>query len=86
MNLHAMNDSRDYAFLLSRVFLHKPDDAIPNERDNRIFLQPSVSRPDGQDPPFVSIASFKMEDSSISSYTVGWTGCVSPCNNTSLGG
>ena len=63
--------------------LRKWDDAVPNERDIRIFLQPSASRPDGPDPPFISIAAFKMRDSFISSYTIWWTGRTGHCNNTS---
>ena len=77
--MHAMNDSRDSAFFISSKqslltnsanVLRKSDDTVSNERDVRIFLQPSASRPDGQDPPFVSIAAFKMRDSSISSCTL----------------
>ena len=69
INLHAMNDSRDYAFFISSKqslltnsgnVLGKSDDAVPNERDVRIFLQPSASRPDGSKPPFYRIAAFKM--------------------------
>ena len=90
-----MNDSRDYAFFISSKqslltnsgnVLGKSDDAVPNERDVRIFLQPSASRPDGPDPPFVSIAAFKMRGSSIISYTIGWTGRVGSCINTSWSG
>ena len=36
------------------------DDAVLNERYVKIFLQSSSSRPDGPDPPFVSIAASKM--------------------------
>ena len=90
-----MNDFRDSAFFISfkqslltnsANVLYMSDDAVPNELDVRIFLQPSVSRPDVSDPPFVSIAAFKMRDSSISSYTIGWTGRTGLCNNTSWGG
>ena len=68
-----MNNSRDSLFFISSKqslltnsanVLRKSDDAVPNERDVRIFLQPSASRLDGPDPPFVSIAAFKMRDSS----------------------
>ena len=87
-----MNDSRDSAFFISSKqslltkstnVLRKSDDAAPNEHDIRIFLQPSASRPDGPNPCFVSIAAFRMRDLSISSYTIGWTGHVGPCNSTS---
>ena len=80
INLHAMNDSRDSAFFISSTqsllansanILCSSNNAVLNEPDVRIFLQPSASRPDGPDPPFVSIATFKMRDSSISSYTIG---------------
>ena len=90
-----MNDFRDSAFFISfkqslltnsANVLYMSDDAVPNELDVRIFLQPSVSRPDVSDPPFVSIAAFKMRDSSISSYTIGWTGHTGSCNNTSWSG
>ena len=69
INLHVMNDSRDSAFFIfskqnlltnSANVLRKSDDAVPNERDVRIFLQPSASRPDGSKPPFYRIAAFKM--------------------------
>ena len=69
INLHAMNDFRDSAFFISSKHslltnsanvLRKSDDAVPNERDVRIFLQPSASRPDGSKPPFYRIAAFKM--------------------------
>ena len=42
--------------------LRKSDNAVPNERDIRIFLQPSTSRPDDPDPHFVSTDAFKMRD------------------------
>ena len=75
-----MNYSRDSAFLIntkqslskgSAKVLPNLDGAVPNERDVNIFLQPSPPRPHGPDPPFLSIAAFKMRDSSISSYTIG---------------
>ena len=90
-----MNDSRDSAFFISSKqslltssanVLRKLDDAVPNERDVRIFLQPSAQRPGGPDPHFVGIAALKMRDSSISSYNNGWKGRVSPYINTSSGG
>ena len=74
-----MNDSRYSVFLIfskqslltnSANVLHKSDDSVPNERDVKIFLLPLASRTDGPDPPFVSIAAFKMRDSSISSYNI----------------
>ena len=73
----------------------KSDDAIPNERNVRIFSKTisvkvrwsrSTFWPDVPDPPFVSIAAFKMRDWSISSYNIGWPRHVRPCNNTSWGG
>ena len=82
-------------FTNSANVLRKSDDAVPNERNVRIFsttisVKARWSRstfwPDGPDPPFVSIAAFKMRDWSISSYTIGWPGHVRPCNNTSWGG
>ena len=39
--------------------LRNLDDAIPNERDVKTFLRLSVSRSDGSDPLYVSIAAFK---------------------------
>ena len=68
---HAINDSRNSAFFIfskqsflknSANVLRKSDNAAPNERDIRIFLQPSTSRPDDPDPYFVSIDAFKMRD------------------------
>ena len=47
------------------------DNVVPNERHVKIFLQPSASKPDDPDSPFVSIAAFKMRDSFIFSYTIG---------------
>ena len=46
------------------------DNAVSNERDVRIFLQQSASRPDGLDSPFVNIAAFKMRNSSISMWVL----------------
>ena len=94
IKLYAMNNSRDSVFLISSKqsfnkdckLLHNSDDAVPNERDVKIFFQLSTSRPDAPDLPFVSITAFKMKDSSISPYIIGWTGCVGPCNNTCWGG
>ena len=84
--LHFFIFSKQSLLINSANVLRNSDDAVPNERDVRIFLQLSALRLDGADPPFVSIAAFKMRDSSISSYTIGWTGRVSPCINTSWSG
>ena len=82
INLHAMNDSRDSEFFLSSKhsllansanILRSSDDAVPNECNVmlRFFFQPTASRPDDPDLPFVSIAALKTRDSSMSSYITG---------------
>ena len=92
INLHATNDSRDSAFLIFSkqslltnivyVLLNSDDDAL-SYCDVKAFFRSSPSRADSSDPHFVSIAAFKTRDSSISSYTIGRTGLVGPCNNIS---
>ena len=54
----------------SANLVRKSDDAVANERDFRIFLQVSASRPDGPDLPFVGITAFTMRGSSISSFSI----------------
>ena len=80
-----MNDSRDSAYFISSKqsllkisanIVRKSDDAVPKERDFRVFLQVSASTPYGPDLPFVGITAFKMSGSSISSFSI----------NTSWGG
>ena len=39
--------------------LRNSDDAVPNERDAKIFFQPQASKPNDPDPPFVSVAASK---------------------------
>ena len=72
----------------SANILRSSDDAVPNECNVmlRFFFQPTASRPDDPDLPFVSIAALKTRDSSMSSYITGWTGHICPCNNTLWGG
>ena len=48
--------------------------------------QPSASRPDGPDPPFVYIKAFIITDSSMSSYATGWIGLVVLCISISREG
>ena len=50
--------------------MRSSDDAVPKEREIKIFQQSSASRPGGLDPPFVNNAAFIMRDSSTS-YTIG---------------
>ena len=69
--LHFVISSKPSLLTNSANVLRNLDDAVPNKRDVKVFLQPSASRPDGPDPPLVSIAAFKMRDSSIPSYTIG---------------
>ena len=57
-----------FPILQYKVFnLCKSVDDAPNSREVNILRHPSVSRPDGDDPPFVNIAAFKVKDLSISS-------------------
>ena len=60
--LHFFIFSKQSLLINSANVLRNSDDAVPNERDVRIFLQLSALRLDGADPPFVSIVAFKMRD------------------------
>ena len=62
---------------------HKLDAQLPNEFETKMRRQPSASRPDVPEPPFVFIAAFITSASSMSSYTTWWTCWIDPCNKTS---
>ena len=88
----ATDDSKDdgdsssatHKFLISWAnVLRKFYFVVPKAREVKILRQPSASRLDSPDPPFVNIETFIITDSSISSYATIWIGLVGPYINTS---
>ena len=80
IGLQARNDSKDvgdsssstHKFLINWAkVLRKSNVAIQKAREVKILRQPSASRPDGPDPPFVNIEAYIIIDSSMSSYATG---------------
>ena len=81
INLHAMNASNGLfselilllqSFLIkSATDLRRSEEAVPNEFEVKIRLQPSTSKPDGPEPLLVIDASLNTISSSIASKTMG---------------
>ena len=52
--------------MISGIAARRSDVQLPNPFDVNNFVLPSVSNPDGSDPPFVLIAAFLTNSSLIS--------------------
>ena len=60
------------SFLIkSAIDLERSEEAVPNEFEVNIHLQPSASKPDGHEPPLVIDSARNTLSSSIASKTVG---------------
>ena len=60
------------SFLIkSAIDLRRSEEAVPNEFEVNIRLQPSASKPDGLEPPLVIDVALKTISSSIASKTIG---------------
>ena len=75
--MKASNDLfSELVFLLSFLIksatdLRRSEEAVPNEFEVKIRLQPSASKPDEPEPPLVIDAALKTISSSIASKTMG---------------
>ena len=90
--MQATNDSKDdgdsspsaHNSLISWAnVLRNSHVAVPKAQEVKILCQPTASRLDGPDSPFVNIEAFIITDSSMPSYATGWIGLVSSCINAS---